>query len=61
MEQNYLISILSQETLVETDLSYGLGERNAFIASGIYQWLWNIDGGLDWYAGLGSVRYVGIK
>ncbi len=45
----------SGNTRLEADLGlYGLGERNAFIASGIYQWLWNIDGGLDWYAGLGA-------
>ena len=47
---------LGQATRLELDLgfrnrdSYG----NAFKLSGIYQWVWNIDGGFNWYAGFGA-------
>lgn len=40
-------------------LEVDLGWRNdnnfdAFKLTGIYQWVWNIDGGFNWYAGLGA-------
>lgn len=40
-------------------LELGLGWRdarnfNAIRLTGIYQWLWNIDGGFNWYAGAGA-------
>lgn len=40
-------------------LELDLGWRNnnnfdAFKLTGIYQWVWNIDGGFNWYAGLGG-------
>ncbi|QCX39927.1 hypothetical protein FF125_16325 [Aureibaculum algae] len=28
--------------------------RNAWKLSGIYQWVWNIDDGFNWYAGFGA-------
>lgn len=36
-----------------------LGWRNsnnvdAFKLTGLYQWVWNIDGGFNWYAGVGG-------
>ena len=36
-----------------------LGFRNnnsvdAFKLAGVYQWVWNIDGGFNWYAGVGG-------
>lgn len=39
-------------------LELGLGFRsdsnfNAFKLTGIYQWVWNIEGGFNWYAGPG--------
>lgn len=40
-------------------LEFGLGWRiaddfNAFRLTGLYQWVWNIDGNLNWYAGAGA-------
>jgi len=30
------------------------GDDNAFKVTGLYQWVWNIDGGFNWYAGVGG-------
>ena len=47
-------------------LEFGLGWRSnrdvdAFKLTGLYQWVWNIDGGFNWYAGpgggLGSIDF----
>ncbi|SEP63093.1 hypothetical protein [Flavobacterium urocaniciphilum] len=40
-------------------LEFDLGWRNsnhvdAIKLAGLYQWVWNIDGGFNWYAGLGG-------
>ena len=40
-------------------LEFDLGWRNskdvdAFKIVGLYQWVWNIDGGFNWYAGAGA-------
>lgn len=40
-------------------LEFGLGWRTArsydgFKLTGLYQWVWNIDGGFNWYAGAGG-------
>ena len=40
-------------------LEFDLGWRNsdnvdAFKLTGLYQWVWNIDGGFNWYAGAGG-------
>lgn len=40
-------------------LEFDLGWRNdnsfdAFKLVGLYQWIWNLDGGFNWYAGLGA-------
>src|SRR5690606_31108810 len=40
-------------------LEFGLGWRSnrdidAFKLTGLYQWVWNIDGGFNWYAGAGG-------
>ena len=49
-----------QRALVENNrLELDLGWRNAsdfdaFKLTGIYQWVWNIDGGFNWYAGPGA-------
>lgn len=40
---------------LEADLGYRSGRRfSAFRVTGIYQWVWNIDGGFNWYAGAGG-------
>ena len=40
-------------------LEFDLGWRSnkhfdAYRITGLYQWVWNIDGGFNWYAGLGG-------
>jgi len=45
----------SNKNRLELDL--GLRNSNdvdAFKLAGIYQWVWNIDGGFNWYAGVGG-------
>ena len=46
---------LSNSTRLELDLGlYGFGEHNGFILSGIHQWVFGLDNGLNWYVGLGG-------
>lgn len=46
---------LSKSTRLELDLGlYGLDDRNGFILSGIHQWVFGLDKGLNWYVGLGG-------
>lgn len=47
---------LSGNTRLELDLGFHNGSDNddAFVLTGIYQWLWNLEGGLNWYAGAGA-------
>jgi len=46
---------LSANNRLELDLGWrsNNNEDNLKIA-GIYQWVWNLDGGLNWYAGIGG-------
>lgn len=40
---------------VELDLGWRDGnDYDAFKLTGVYQWVWNIDGGFNWYAGAGG-------
>jgi hypothetical protein len=49
-----------QRTLASSNrLEFDLGWRNsnnydAFKLVGLYQWVWNIEGGFNWYAGVGA-------
>lgn len=46
---------LGENNRLEADLGYRSGNRfSAFRITGIYQWVWNIDGGFNWYAGVGG-------
>ncbi len=46
---------LSENNRLELDLGWSSrGEYDAFRLTGIYQWLWNIEGGFNWYAGVGA-------
>jgi len=50
---------LSQNNRLELDLGWRNNNRDnndidAFKLTGIYQWVWNIDGGFNWYAGVGG-------
>ncbi len=46
---------LSGNNRLELDLGFR-NSRNvdAFKLTGIYQWVWNIEGGFNWYAGVGG-------
>ena len=46
---------LSDLNRLEFDLGMHAGNNyNAWGLAGIYQWVWNIDGGFNWYAGAGG-------
>jgi hypothetical protein len=47
---------LGEMNRLELDLGFRdrSNEDNAFKLSGIYQWVWKIDGGFNWYAGFGA-------
>jgi hypothetical protein len=46
---------LSEKNRLEFDLGWRDGkDYDAFKLSGLYQWVWNIDGGFNWYAGAGG-------
>ena len=46
---------LTETNRFEVDLGYrDHKDFNAFKLSGIYQWVWNIDEGFNWYAGFGA-------
>ncbi|MBF4518365.1 hypothetical protein IRZ71_18570 [Flavobacterium sp. ANB] len=46
---------LSKNNRLEFDLGWrNSNDVDAIKAVGLYQWVWNIDGGLNWYAGVGA-------
>lgn len=46
---------LSSNNRLELDLGWRNNNNvDAFKLTGIYQWVWNIDGGFNWYAGVGG-------
>lgn len=46
---------LSDNNRIEADLGWrNSRDVDAFKLTGIYQWVWNIDGGFNWYAGVGG-------
>ncbi|SDZ91485.1 hypothetical protein [Bizionia paragorgiae] len=46
---------LSDNNRLELDLGWRDGKHyDGFKLAGIYQWVWNIDGGFNWYAGPGA-------
>jgi hypothetical protein len=46
---------LGEMTRLELDLGFrNNSDSDAFKLTGIYQWVWNIDGGFNWYAGFGA-------
>ena len=57
---------LGSSNRLELDLGWRNSNRvDAIKLAGLYQWVWKIDGGFNWYAGvgggLGSWRYEGNK
>lgn len=46
---------LSDNNRLELDLGWRNSKNtDAFKLTGIYQWVWNIDGNFNWYAGVGG-------
>lgn len=46
---------LSSNNRLELDLGWrNSNSVDAFKLTGVYQWVWNIDGGFNWYAGVGG-------
>ena len=46
---------LSKNNRAEFNLGFRNSENyDAFKLTGLYQWVWNIDGGFNWYAGVGG-------
>lgn len=46
---------LGKNNRLELDLGWrNSNDVDAFKLTGIYQWVWNIEGGFNWYAGVGG-------
>ena len=46
---------LGDNNRLEVDLGWRSGNNyDGFKLAGLYQWVWNIDGGFNWYAGAGG-------
>lgn len=46
---------LGENKRLELDLGFrNNNDSDAFKLTGIHQWVWNIDGGFNWYAGFGA-------
>jgi len=46
---------LSDNNRLELDLGFrNSNDYDAFKLTGIYQWVWNIEGGFNWYVGVGG-------
>ena len=46
---------LSENHRLELDLGWSSrNDNDAFRLTGLHQWVWNIDGGFNWYAGVGA-------
>ena len=47
--------LLASNNRLEVDLGWRDSDNyNAFKIVGLYQWVWNIEGGFNWYAGVGG-------
>lgn len=46
---------LSENNRLEFDLGWRTGnDYDGFKLAGLYQWVWNLDGNFNWYAGVGG-------
>jgi len=46
---------LGDNNRLEVDLGWRSGDNfDGFRLTGVYQWLWNLEGGFNWYAGVGG-------
>lgn len=54
-EISYQRALGSKNNRLELDLGWRSNNNyGAFKLTGLYQWVWNIDGGFNWYAGVGA-------
>lgn len=54
-EVSYQRALNSDNNRLELDLGFKSGKYfDGFKLAGLYQWVWNIDGGFNWYAGVGG-------
>lgn len=54
-EISYQRALGGDNNRLELDLGLRSGKHyDGFKLAGIYQWVWNIDGGFNWYAGAGG-------
>ncbi|MCF6131968.1 hypothetical protein [Flavobacterium wongokense] len=54
-EISYQRQIASKDNRLEFDLGWRNSKNiDAIKLVGLYQWVWNIDGGFNWYAGVGA-------
>ncbi|MDT0294351.1 hypothetical protein ACFQ3R_01465 [Mesonia ostreae] len=54
-EVSYQRALGSDNNRLELDLGWRNDKHfDAFKLAGLYQWVWNIDGGFNWYAGAGA-------
>lgn len=54
-EVSYQRALGTNNNRLELDLGWrNNSDYDAFKLTGLYQWVWNIDGGFNWYAGLGG-------
>ena len=54
-EISYQRAVGNDNNRIELDLGFrGNNNFNAIRLTGLYQWVWNIDGGFNWYAGPGA-------
>ena len=54
-EISYQRALGSKNNRLELDLGWRSNNNyDAFKLTGLYQWVWNIDGGFNWYAGVGA-------
>ena len=54
-EISYQRALSSKHNRLEFDLGWRNSKNvDAIKLVGLYQWVWNIDGGFNWYAGLGA-------
>jgi hypothetical protein len=55
VEANYQRAVGSNNNRIELGLATRSGKQtDAIKFTGLYEWVWNIDGGLNWYAGPGA-------
>ncbi|RMA64245.1 hypothetical protein [Ulvibacter antarcticus] len=54
VEANYQRAVGTNNNRIELGLATRSGKKtDAIKLTGLYEWVWNIDGGLNWYAGPG--------